>query len=340
MRDVERKGPLRPGVRGAALLLLSAAAACDGAREAGPVAVGTLERDRVELIAEAQEPIVEIAVREGDRVAAGDLVLRLEDRLLASRVGEAEGVRDRARATLAELLRGTRIELVEEARAGVAEAESTFTEARRRHERIEPLVRDAVEPAALLDEAERAVGQAAGALAAARANLERLLAGATVEELDQARAALTESEAALASSRIAVERLAVVAPRAGVVDALPYEIGERPAPGATVATLLDAERIYARVYVGEPLRADVVTGTRARIRVDGREREFAGTVRWVSSDAAFTPHFALTEHDRSRLSYLAEIDLVEPEARDLPAGVPVEARFEIPTGPAATARGG
>ena len=81
-------------------------------------------------------------------------------------------------------------------------------------------------------------------------------------------------------------------------------------------------------------------GTRARIRVDGRDREFEGLVRWVSSDEAFTPHFALTEHDRSQLVYLAEVDLVEPEARELPAGVPVEARFDRPSGPAATASGG
>jgi HlyD family secretion protein len=49
--------------------------------------------------------------------------------------------------------------------------------------------------------------------------------------------------------------------------------------------------------------------------------ELRGTVRWVSADASFTPYFALTEHDRSRLSYLAELDL--PQAADLPSGVPL-----------------
>ena len=54
------------------------------------------------------------------------------------------------------------------------------------------------------------------------------------------------------------------------------------------------------------------------------------TIRWISSEAAFTPYFALTQHDRSRLSYLAEIDLTD--GGDLPAGIPVEARFpELPT---------
>ena len=57
------------------------------------------------------------------------------------------------------------------------------------------------------------------------------------------------------------------------------------------------------------------------------EGELAGRVRTVSSEAVFTPFFALTERDRGRLSYLAEVDLVEPRAAELPTGLPVEVRF-------------
>ncbi|GAG92015.1 unnamed protein product, partial [marine sediment metagenome] len=41
----------------------------------------------------------------------------------------------------------------------------------------------------------------------------------------------------------------------------------------------------------------------------------------------FTPYFALTEHDRSRLSYLAEVDV--PDASSLPSGVPLEVDFPV-----------
>jgi len=53
-------------------------------------------------------------------------------------------------------------------------------------------------------------------------------------------------------------------------------------------------------------------------------------VRYVSTDAAFTPYYALNERDRSRLSFLAEVELVEQDAAALPAGMPVE--VEIPAG--------
>jgi HlyD family secretion protein len=50
-------------------------------------------------------------------------------------------------------------------------------------------------------------------------------------------------------------------------------------------------------------------------------------VRYVASEASFTPYYALTQRDRSRFSYVAEIPLVEEAARELTTGLPVEADF-------------
>ena len=61
----------------------------------------------------------------------------------------------------------------------------------------------------------------------------------------------------------------------------------------------------------------------------GIKGTFEGRLRYVSSDAAFTPFFALTEHDRGKLSYLADVDLTGAGVRDLPTGLPVEVFFEV-----------
>jgi HlyD family secretion protein len=53
------------------------------------------------------------------------------------------------------------------------------------------------------------------------------------------------------------------------------------------------------------------------------ENGIDGRVRWVASEAAFTPYYALTERDRGHLTYLAKIDIAEERER-LPDGVPVE----------------
>ncbi len=127
--------------------------------------------------------------------------------------------------------------------------------------------------------------------------------------------------------RIRTGRLSVHAPVAGRIDELPYELGERPSPGAVVVVMLADGAPYARVFVPEPIRAQVRPGLAARIRVDGIQEPFAGRVRTISSDAAFTPFFALTERDRSRLVYPAEVDLIEPRAIELPSGLPVDVTF-------------
>jgi HlyD family secretion protein len=114
---------------------------------------------------------------------------------------------------------------------------------------------------------------------------------------------------------------------AGRVDALPYELGERPPPGAVVAVMLSGAAPYARVYVPEALRVAVIPGGEATVRVDGVATALRGRVRTVAAEPSFTPYYALTERDRGRLVYVAEIDLPDAAARDLPAGVPLQVRF-------------
>ena len=78
------------------------------------------------------------------------------------------------------------------------------------------------------------------------------------------------------------------------------------------------------MYVPEPQRAQLRAGQSLTVHVAGVAQPFTGTLRYIAGEASFTPYYALTQRDRSRLAYLAEIDLPEPAARSLPAGVPVE----------------
>jgi HlyD family secretion protein len=73
----------------------------------------------------------------------------------------------------------------------------------------------------------------------------------------------------------------------------------------------------------------VRTGTPATLRVDGVEGTFRGQVRFVASEAEFTPYYSLTTADRSRLSFLAEVAFEESAATTLPAGLPVDVTLEI-----------
>jgi HlyD family secretion protein len=124
-----------------------------------------------------------------------------------------------------------------------------------------------------------------------------------------------------------------VAPRAGIIDSLPYKLGDQAPVGAPLAIILAGDAPHARVYVPEPIRVDVEVGDSARVfvqglHVDGRKDGLPGKVRMIRSEPGFTPYFALVGKDAARLSYLAEIELTSADARSLPAGLPVRVEFE------------
>jgi len=302
-------------------LVVSLLSGCDGA--AKQRMVGTLERDRVEIKVETNEPIRAIHVSDGQAVNAGTLILEQDPERAQAQLARAKGQRGQAMARLAELKRGPREELIREARAGLDAARATRTNAEASLERTREVFEQGLSSKDRLDSETMRYETALAQERAAKESLERLLNGTTLEELQQAEAVLLATDADVRSALINLERNRLLAPVDGTVDKVLYQLGERPAPGATVAVLLDASRVFARVYVPATLRSAVQPGEKLDVWIDGVEGVQQGTVRWVSADASFTPYFALTEHDRSRLSYLAEIDL--PNALDLPSGLPLEA---------------
>lgn len=312
--------------RGAIVVLAAVVAACDGDGSGLP-AVGTLERDRIEVVAEARETILEITVREGLAVRAGEVVARQDPARAQANAARAQAALAVAEARLAELVRGPRPEDIAQARARLAGAESRRATDEREYVRVAGLVERKLASPSDLDAAlaRRDLSRAErdGAVAA----LEALLAGTTVEELDQARAAVDEARAVLDDARIALSRLTLRAPRDGSVDAIAYKYGDRPAPGSPVVVLLADQAPYARVYVPQAVRARVVPGLAAVVTVEGIDGTFDGVVRYVSAEAAFTPYYALTERDRGRLTYVAEVTLTAEDARNLPSGLPVEVGF-------------
>ena len=322
-------------MRRAAVFALLATLAAGCSNDGDPaVAVGTLERDRIEITAEAWEVITAVEVAEGDAVTEGQVLARQDARRTEVRLAQLEAAAMQAERRLAELLRGPRREDIEEARARLRGTDAQLETDLREFARVSDLVAQALLSESDLDVASARRDTSRAARDEAYARLEALLEGTTVEELDQARASLTEAEALADDARLTLDRLALRATRDGVVDALPVEAGDRPGAGDIVAVLLADGAPYARVYVPAAVRAEVVPGTPATVVVDGVGRVFRGRVRTVAAEAAFTPYFALTERDRGRLSYLAEVTLEDGDASALPTGLPVEVRFESGPPPA------
>lgn len=315
--------------RTTAILILAATTAltgCDDEADNGRM-VGELASDRIELSAEFAEPITSIHVAEGDRVTAGQVLLEQDAARARARLAEAEAVLGQAKARYDELVRGPRSEQIDAARASVEGAEQALAFRQSEIKRISEIHGRGLASAEQLDEARAALDAAQANLKFTLAQLEERLAGTTLEELKQAEHAVQQAAARRDALAVDLDRLALRTPVDGIADSRLFELGERPAPGQPVIIVLAGQQPYARVFVPETLRVGVVPGTRALIHVDGIDAPIEGRVRWVSSEAAFTPYHALTERDRGRLSFVAKIDLTTDREQRLPDGVPVEVDF-------------
>jgi HlyD family secretion protein len=309
------------------LLALAALAACS--RDNDGTLPGTVERDRVEIVADANETIVSLPFAEGAAVKSGDVIVVQDRALSTAELDAARAQLAEVEARVEELKNGPRVTSIRAAAARRDRARAQRDDAVRERDRLLGLVARSLVSQSEADRQVAAANSAEASLSEAEADLRELQEGTRSEQLAQAKQAADSARANLQGLETTSSRLEVRSPIAGVIDSLPFHVGERPPRGATVGVLLANTAPYARVHVPTPIRARVKPGTQATLKVDGVDRTFKGQVRFIASEAEFTPYYSLTAADRSRLSFLAEVVFDDTEALSLPSGVPVDVTLEL-----------
>lgn len=296
-------------------------AGCFG--EEGDVALGSLERDRVALTATANEVLIDLPISQGTFVEAGTVLAQLNPTEQQAVVNQARAEVQKSKANLEKLLNGSRAEDIAKARANVAGANAELVDAEASFKRYSDLTGRGTTSQAQLDSARASRDAAAASLKSSEEELKELVAGSRPEDIAIARAELAAAEASLETQETILSDLTIIASRDGVLDSLPWNLGERVTVGSPVAVLLAGDAPYARVYVPEPHRVKIKEGDRLQVRIDGLDKSIEGQVRWISSDPSFTPYYALNQSERARLMYVAEVQLPD-SASDLPNGVPAQ----------------
>ena len=327
---------------GAALLAMAGTAArCRGQADANAArASGYVEATEVRLAPEVGGRLLEVAVKEGDRLKAGDVVARLDDTDTAIATKQAQAERDQAVAQLRLLQAGARAEDIRQARAQVdsaqaevAAAEAELQSARADLARFEALLasnagsrKQRDDAATKVAVAEARVNSARERVRAAAEALARLRAGARAEEIAAARARVAATEAQIAALAKAQTDALLKSPVAGFVTAKLADAGEVVARGTPVAVVTDLDHAWANVYVDEPLVPLLKLGQKVTLVTDAGQR-LDGTISFISPKAEFTPRNVQTAEERTKLVYRIK---VTADNRDgvLKPGMPVEA--EIP----------
>ncbi len=305
------------------LTLLAVLMIITGCTEPEPRAFGQVERDRMTLTAPVNEVIKQILVEEGQQVSAGDALLRLDDTVAQAQLAQKQAELAQIQAKLAELVAGARGEEIARAKASVAEAKANVTEAQQDYVRTQRLYKTRVLTKADLDQAKANLDTADAKQAQAQQSLNELQNGTRSEQIDQARAMVNGAQAGVAIAQKNLADLTLTTAQAGIVDVMPWQVGDRVAKGSQLVGLLATERPYVRAYIPATWLDRVSVGAQVNVLVDGREQSLTGTVRKVRSEPAYTPFYALNERDRARLMYLTDIDL-DAAGQQLPTGMALE----------------
>lgn len=316
------------------------AAACGGrAEENAQRASGYVEATDVRVAPQVGGRLIEVAISEGDRVAAGATIARLDttDAELALRRAEAD--RDQATASLKLLEAGARAEDVRQARAqaessqaDVAAAQAELQSATADLQRFDALLQSNAgsrkqrdDAATRRDVAAARVNSARERTRAANEAVARLRAGARPEEIAGARARVAAAEAQIAVFRKNLSDAVLTSPVAGIVTAKLADAGETIAARTPVVAITDLDHAWANVYVDEPVVPRLRLGQPVTLVTDAGQR-LQGSITFISPKAEFTPRNVQTAAERSKLVYRIKVSADNREGV-LKPGMPVEAEL-------------
>lgn len=316
----------------AAMVPLCLAAACARGPAAAELrASGTIEARQVRLSAKASGELLEVLVREGDRVEPGDRIAEIDHAGLDIQLRQAEAGAVLARAQLDLLQAGARVEDVRQAEEAVRQAETALRTAEEDARRMRALAAKGSVTSKQAEDAESRLIVARAQAAAAAEALKKVRTLARPEELRAARARLDQAQAAADLLRKTIADCVLTTPVSGIVTQVPVEKGELVAAGTTVAVVSDLDRVHVMIYVTEVELARVRLGGRADVSIDGAPgRAFGGTITYISPEAEFTPKNIQTREDRVKLVFGVKIEIDNREGL-LKPGLPADA---VLTGPA------
>jgi len=280
--------------------------------------------------------VTELAVDEGDHVQKGQVLARLDDAELASKVAEGRAALKESLSRLAELRSGSRPQEIEQAKANVRSQEAETIRLKKDYERAEWLYKNGAISTAQFDAAKSAFETRAAVEASSRETLSLVREGPRKEDIDAAEHRVEEARASLRTSEDKLEDAVIAAQTPGVILRKDVEVGEVVAAGTPVFTIGDLSSPWIKVYVPEPQMTLVKLGQKALVTTDTYEgatyryrgKTYRGWVSYISNEAEFTPKNVQTQEERVKLVYGVKVRVEDPD-QDLKPSMPADVRIQL-----------
>lgn len=290
---------------GLALIFLAWRLLAPGLREA-PVLSGYIEGETLYLSAASAGRVEGLAVRRGQRVAAGTRLFLIEPDQQLAQGQQAQADLAAARAQAQDAREGQRPAEIGVLEADLDAAEAAATQSRIALNRAEILTRRGIYARVRLDEARAADRNARSRVEAARRRIEVATLGARTEQVRAADARVAQAQARVSETGARLGTLSPIAPSAGRIEEVFFQRGEYAAVNQPVVALIPDDRVFVRFFVPEGQVAAYRPGARVRFRCDGCADGLAATISYVSPRPEFTPPIIYSREARDRLVFMVE----------------------------------
>jgi HlyD family secretion protein len=266
---------------------------------------GHIEGIEISISAEGTGRVLESRLVEGRQVADGELLLRLDDEDLQTRLAQASAEQSAVNNELAALdsqLRTWRHHL------------STADSDLKRHRELK---KSGTITAQRLNQVEDVFQETRGKVQVLE------------DQYKQSKNRLEAAHQQMALMQLQLDKAQIRTPVAGTVLVKGIEVGELAVPGKVVAVLVDMSRLEMKIYIPERDIGKVKLGATARIRVDAfPQRYFGASVSRVDQRAQFTPRDIHMPDERVRMVFGVTLSVANEEGY-LKPGMPADAWLKV-----------
>ena len=265
----------------------------------------------IEVASKVVGRVAGIGVEKGDRVKAGQVLVRLEDDKYRAQLEQAKGQIDNLQARLAGAEHGSRPEEIAVARANLDQAKANLVNAKITLERTKGLVSEGVLSRQQLDDAQSKYDDAMAHVASLEKTHELARLGPRQEEIDSLRGQVEQAKGMMEYAQTQLDNTVIRAPVSGTILERAVEkgefvtngfVGDRGAKGYVV-TLADLNDLQVELDINQNDFARLHMTQKGVVTTDAYpDRKYDGVIAEMSPKA-----------DRQKATVQVKVKVLHPD---------------------------
>jgi len=249
---------------------------------------GEVDATRFDIAARVDGRVAEIPVVRGQDVAAGAVLVRIDNPETIAKNEQALAAKIVAEAQLANINAGTRVEVIAARKAALERAEANVVLAQKTYDRVKQLAEHGNAPIARLDQVTDTLHESQRVVDQSRSAYEQAVNGYTKEEREIAVANVGKALADIKAVQSIIDQMVVYAPVASQIYQRNVEPGEYVSPGVPLVTLIDLGDLWIHFDLREDLVKTLKVGDRIGVRLPAlSDRRITAEVKLIATKGEY-----------------------------------------------------